>query len=102
MLPPDEFIDNNNNHDRQQNHILHEDTNAIQEPHRMSHRLKEYQTQQNFNEIFVTETTKEPSTTLDDIFISVKTAYTYHENRLALILRTWFQLAKTQVSLCKS
>lgn len=53
----------------------------------------------NDNFIAATETTtKEPSTTLNDIYISVKTGYNYHETRLALILRTWYQLAAAQVS----
>lgn len=63
-----------------------------------SHRLKEFHLRRNIYDNAVTESTKdEPTTTLDDIFISVKTAKTYHESRLALILRTWFQLAKDQV-----
>jgi len=31
---------------------------------------------------------------LDDIFISVKTSKKFHESRLKVILKTWFQLAK--------
>lgn len=91
MLPPDELVDD------KQNTISPVDIDVVDEPH-MSHRLKEYQTSGNLNEISVTEVMKEPLTTLDDVFISVKTASSYHKSRLALILRTWFQLAKTQVS----
>lgn len=40
---------------------------------------------------------KPPTTELDDVFISVKTTKGYHESRLALIIKTWFQLAKEQV-----
>lgn len=36
--------------------------------------------------------------TLDDIFISVKTTKHYQYTRLPIILKTWFQLAKDQVS----
>lgn len=46
----------------------------------------------------VTATPKPPTTVLDDIFISVKTTKNYHDTRLALIIKTWFQLAKGQVS----
>ena len=35
---------------------------------------------------------------LDDIFISVKTTKKYHNERLKLIVETWFQLARDQVS----
>lgn len=35
---------------------------------------------------------------LDDIFISVKTTKKYHNTRLKLIVETWFQLARDQVS----
>lgn len=35
-------------------------------------------------------------TTLDDIFISIKTTKSYHRWRLPVILKTWFQLAKKQ------
>lgn len=46
----------------------------------------------------VTGTPKPPTTELDDIFISVKTTKNYHDSRLSLIIKTWFQLAKSQVS----
>lgn len=46
----------------------------------------------------VTATPKPPTTVLDDIFISVKTTKNNHDTRLALIIKTWFQLAKGQVS----
>ena len=38
------------------------------------------------------------NTSLDDIFISVKTTRNYHKWRLPVILKTWFQLAKNQVN----
>jgi hypothetical protein len=44
-----------------------------------------------------TGTPKPPSTDLDDVFISVKTTKKYHADRLSLIIKTWFQLAKNQV-----
>lgn len=46
----------------------------------------------------VTATPQPPTTELDDIFISVKTTKNYHDTRLALIIKTWFQLARDQVS----
>lgn len=46
----------------------------------------------------VTGTPKPPTTELNDIFISVKTTKNYHDSRLSLIIKTWFQLAKSQVS----
>lgn len=45
-----------------------------------------------------TATPKPPTTSLNDIFISVKTTKQNHDNRLELILNTWQQLAKQQVS----
>ncbi|XP_053955564.1 fringe glycosyltransferase isoform X1 [Anastrepha ludens] len=44
----------------------------------------------------VTATPQPPITELDDIFISVKTTKNYHHIRLALIIKTWFQLARDQ------
>lgn len=35
---------------------------------------------------------------LDDIFISVKTTKKFHTTRLKAIVKTWFQLARDQVS----
>ncbi|ENN74969.1 hypothetical protein YQE_08427, partial [Dendroctonus ponderosae] len=43
-----------------------------------------------------TATIRPPATTLDDVFISVKTTKSYHSSRLPIILKTWFQLAKRQ------
>jgi hypothetical protein len=37
-------------------------------------------------------------TQLSDVFISVKTTRNYHKWRLPVLLKTWFQLAKAQVS----
>lgn len=45
----------------------------------------------------VTATRKPPMTKLDDVFISVKTTKHYHNLRLSIIVKTWFQLAKNQV-----
>ena len=41
--------------------------------------------------------TPAPHTTLDDIFISVKTTKNFHQSRLDVILKTWFTLARDQV-----
>ncbi|XP_026272503.2 fringe glycosyltransferase isoform X1 [Frankliniella occidentalis] len=43
-----------------------------------------------------TATSKPPTTTLQDIFVSVKTTRSYHRWRLPVIIKTWFQLAKDQ------
>jgi fringe protein len=51
-----------------------------------------------YNQNSVTGTPKPPTTELDDIFVSVKTTKNYHDVRLAIIVKTWFQLAKDQVS----
>ena len=45
----------------------------------------------------VATATAGPSTSLDDIFISVKTTKSFHKTRLDLILKTWFPLARQQV-----
>jgi len=37
-------------------------------------------------------------TSLSDVFISVKTTSNYHKSRLDVILKTWFSLAKEEVS----
>lgn len=50
------------------------------------------------NERAVTATPKPSTINLNDIFITVKTTKIYHDTRLALIIKTWFQLAKEQVS----
>ncbi|XP_046650929.1 fringe glycosyltransferase-like [Daphnia pulicaria] len=41
-------------------------------------------------------TTTKPHTTLDDIFISVKTTKNFHASRLDVIIKTWFTLAREQ------
>lgn len=45
--------------------------------------------------VSTTQTNGRP-TTLNDIFISVKTTKKFHEKRLKLVLDTWFQFAKDQ------
>lgn len=54
--------------------------------------------QRHIYEFGVTATPKPITTNLNDIFITVKTTKLYHDTRLALIIKTWFQLAKDQVS----
>jgi fringe protein len=41
--------------------------------------------------------TAKPHTTLDDVFISVKTTKNFHASRLDVIIKTWFTLAREQV-----
>jgi len=38
-----------------------------------------------------------PPVSLNDIFITVKTSYKFHQSRLAVILKTWYQLARDQI-----
>lgn len=45
-----------------------------------------------------TATPKPPLARPQDVFISVKTTGHYHRARLPVIIKTWFQLAKEQVS----
>uniref|UniRef100_A0A182FFA8 Fringe-like glycosyltransferase domain-containing protein n=1 Tax=Anopheles albimanus TaxID=7167 RepID=A0A182FFA8_ANOAL len=45
----------------------------------------------------VTGTPKPPTTELDDLLISVKTTKSYHDTRLEMITKTWYQLAKEQI-----
>ena len=40
---------------------------------------------------------KKRNSTLDDVFISVKTSKKFHESRVSLQLETWFNLAREQV-----
>uniref|UniRef100_A0A0P4WIC3 Fringe-like glycosyltransferase domain-containing protein n=1 Tax=Scylla olivacea TaxID=85551 RepID=A0A0P4WIC3_SCYOL len=47
----------------------------------------------------VATATAQPSTSLDDLFITVKTTRGFHHTRLDLILKTWFTLARQQVGL---
>ncbi|BES97097.1 Fringe-like [Nesidiocoris tenuis] len=51
----------------------------------------------NFVEVLRSTATPSPSSTsVADLFISVKTTVHYHQARLPVILKTWFQLAKQQ------
>lgn len=93
--------DENATADEEQLHAVvpPEDNYSQPEKQHLNHRLKEFHAPNvNENLVISTETTKEPSTTLSDIFISVKTGYNYHKTRLALVLQTWYQLAPAQVS----
>ncbi len=38
-----------------------------------------------------------PRTEQEDLFISVKTSRKFHESRLGVVLKTWFQLARDQI-----
>ncbi len=48
------------------------------------------------NKLKVSHKHKYPITTLNDIFISVKTSQVFHSTRLDVILKTWFTLAKDE------
>lgn len=50
-----------------------------------------------YNQIQFLDTPTPRTTDLDDIFISVKTTKDYHDSRLNMIVKTWFQLSKDQV-----
>ncbi|XP_058465240.1 fringe glycosyltransferase [Malaya genurostris] len=56
---------------------------------------KSYYDYQN-GQLSVTGTPKPPTTELDDLLISVKTTKGYHDTRLEMITKTWYQLAKEQ------
>lgn len=92
-LPPDEDIQH-----QQELHL-----NLVQSP-QLSHTTKAVNSDLLLNEnnfyvkSTVTGTPKPDQYNLDDIFISVKTTKNYHDKRLAMIIKTWFQLAKDQVS----
>lgn len=70
----------------------------IERPTAAAHYLHNKHLLRDLTQRSVTGTPKPPTTELDDIFISVKTTKSYHDSRLALIVKTWFQLAKDQVS----
>lgn len=55
-----------------------------------------YDSYQNGQQPAVTGTPKPPTTELDDLLISVKTTKGYHDTRLEMITKTWYQLAKEQ------
>ncbi|XP_055595260.1 fringe glycosyltransferase-like [Uranotaenia lowii] len=50
----------------------------------------------NGGQLSVTGTPKPPTTELDDLLISVKTTKGYHDTRLEMIIKTWYQLGKEQ------
>lgn len=62
------------------------------------HRINDYLLKRQLYEYSVTATPKPTTISLNDIFISVKTTKLYHDTRLDLIIKTWFQLATDQVS----
>lgn len=43
------------------------------------------------------EAVNNSQTSLNDVFISLKTTKSFHHSRLSIILRTWFILARDQV-----
>lgn len=71
----------------------------VERPTASVHYLRNKHLLHDLSQRSVTGTPKPPTTELDDIFISVKTTKSYHDSRLAMIVKTWFQLAKDQVSL---
>lgn len=73
-------------------------TMLLQRQKQQKQQQQRLQQQHQLNERAVTATPKPSTTNLNDIFITVKTTKMYHDNRLALIIKTWFQLAKEQVS----
>lgn len=90
VLVQDEIVD-----DKQHNNNLRIDVNRKY----LKYPPKDYRTDENIeNSNVISEIPKKATTSLDDIFISVKTTYTNHRSRLALILQTWFQLSTAQVS----
>ena len=41
--------------------------------------------------------TASPQTEQEDLFISLKTSKQFHQSRLAVVIKTWFQLARDQI-----
>uniref|UniRef100_A0A1A9W5R5 Fringe-like glycosyltransferase domain-containing protein n=1 Tax=Glossina brevipalpis TaxID=37001 RepID=A0A1A9W5R5_9MUSC len=68
----------------------------VERPTASAHFIRNGQLLHDLYQRSVTGTPKPPTTELDDIFISIKTTKSYHDSRLALIVKTWFQLAKDQ------
>uniref|UniRef100_A0A1I8PYC3 Fringe-like glycosyltransferase domain-containing protein n=1 Tax=Stomoxys calcitrans TaxID=35570 RepID=A0A1I8PYC3_STOCA len=68
----------------------------VERPTASVHYLRNKHLMHDLSQRSVTGTPKPPTTELDDIFISVKTTKSYHDSRLAMIVKTWFQLAKDQ------
>lgn len=87
-LPPD---------DLQRLHEMTRDT-RVSAPTKATSSGSDMQLLDYYNSNTVTGTPKPDQYNLDDIFISVKTTKNYHNNRLVMIIKTWFQLAKDQVS----
>ncbi|CAH1402477.1 unnamed protein product [Nezara viridula] len=53
-------------------------------------------------EVLKSTATPSPTTaTVRDLFISIKTTVHYHQARLPIILKTWFQLAPEQIFVVK-
>lgn len=71
--------------------------NGARHHHSKPTRSDYYDSYQNGQQPAVTGTPKPPTTELDDLLISVKTTKGYHDTRLEMITKTWYQLAKEQV-----
>lgn len=77
------------------------DTNSLGEGEASGGRREELEEeeakQRHLLNSLVATATAQPATSLDDVFITVKTTRGFHHTRLDLILKTWFNLARQQV-----
>ncbi|XP_055536258.1 fringe glycosyltransferase [Wyeomyia smithii] len=73
-------------------HVIKSVSAKVAAPTRFDKAYYDYQNGQ----LSVTGTPKPPTTELDDVLISVKTTKGYHDTRLEMIIKTWYQLAKEQ------
>ncbi|KAK9889671.1 hypothetical protein WA026_007050 [Henosepilachna vigintioctopunctata] len=88
VFPNEEKLQNSLQFPHHSNRELSNDHQNLETPDRVDRAV-------NLGE--VTQVTMRPfSTELNDMFISVKTTEHFHKERLPIILKTWFQLAKNQ------
>lgn len=69
---------------------------VVEEPGRVKEEEEEEERRRGLLNTLVATATAKPATTLDDIFISIKTTKAFHKTRLDLVLKTWFSLAREQ------
>lgn len=94
---------NNDQIDYEQNEYnelstINNENNVIVRSGNHREQVRDYLQRRRLYEYSVTATPKPATTNLNDIFISVKTTKIYHDTRLDIIIKTWFQLAPDQVS----
>lgn len=68
----------------------------VQEPEPGVREEEEEERKRGLLNTLVATATAKPTTTLDHLFISIKTTKAFHKTRLDLVLKTWFTLARQQ------